>query len=879
MKKKGSAILTVISAIVVLTIMALLFLSSSKERAGLTKYTSDEKKLESIAESVADLILSYVRKVSNDHEKASENKEIYLMLRAPLKAKSGATSTNGSNLELDVSTVQPVEDLDKFVKYNNLLKSSIEEIGWDTSKLEIKTKCELIHAESFTPITSSKKVVGINYQHLPAEGQSAKFLDTKISDASLLSSSESDNDWKPSKWHLLLKFPNVYNQLYEEKSFEMEVDPVDSIFDGSIFDSAFDVEIKLIVRRVPADDPNSIKINISVKLDCDHLDDFLDLIGCDSEIDFGDYDIQQKLEDADFFPDIHPMNMEGLKNAVINGEPNYNFNNYVNNYIKGSLANVKSDFSNYNITSDDFSDPLLIEKGAIMRFTTEVEYKQSETNILKKTLVTEIPFKATDVQPIAPEYSLFIANSPLIDGQSNIAPQGNTLGEPIDLNSAQGNTNGSANFSAGRFVIHNLPYSGNKPSYSLVGDANERIPGMVRINCDYSGKGDEVSNVRSYIGALKEPELTELNQMLTPFKEEEDSNYNIFHTRPSFAWYENGVDKHERMHEVEFPLLFEERDVNHLIETPGVKGFIDVYKKGSFDIVTLPTLLYGQGHMEYPLGIRAEGPMNTVYSRICVTANPDVEFVAVNPPNGEHTKDKTEVYYSFEPVNTLSDNNKYTFNDTAFGPNSSYQPACFGMLKYPSYNPNTSWNSNKDYKYMPANCYDSLQYAKKATEFYEDGSKFDKSGEVELNGVYYIKSGDLNLKGFTYKGNALIVCKSGTVTISGDIKRGDSTSTLGIIARLGFINFKTSRVDAACFSFNAPTSSSASGLKINGNLVTNDFTRKNFLNVEVFYDNTITSVTPLASLRNAGKFEPKRYYVSFADNWSKFMYEKKKDEE
>ncbi len=876
MKKKGSAILTVISAIVVLTIMALLFISSSRERAGITKFSSDEKKLESIAESVADLILSYIKKNANNHEDADVNSEIYYLLRAPLKAKNKAISTSGSNIELDVSTTSPIENLDTYVKYSSLLKHSLEEIEWPEDKVTITSKCELVHAESFTPLPQRKckKVVGINQQHLTAEGTSAKFLDTKISDSSLLSSSESDSDWKPSNWHIMLKFPNVYNQLLEEKVFEMEVDPIDSIFDGTIFDSAFDVSIKLIVRRVPPDDPNSITINISVQLDCDNLNDFLELIGCDSEIDFGDYNVQQKLEEAEFFPTIESMDMNGLKKAVIEGEPNYNFKSYANE-IQSSLNNVKSAFSAYNITSDTFDDPLLIEKGAILRITTEVEYNQTESKSLKKTLITEIPFKATDVQPIAPEYSLFIANTPLIDDQSNIKPPGIvTLGEPIDMNADGSNSGTSAEFSAGRFIIHNLPYgSNNKPDYGLVGDANERIPGMVRVNCDYTGKGDTATNVRSYVGAIKEPELTELNQMLTPFKEDEDPNFNIFQTRPSFAWYENGEDKHVRMHEVEFPLLFEDREPGRLIEQRGVKGFIDVYKKGGFDIVTLPTLLYGQGHMEYPLGIRAEGPMNTVYSRICVTANPDVEFVAVNPPNGEHVKDKTEVYYKYEPINTYSDTNTYKFDDTANLPNSSFKPACFGMFNYPSYNPNVPWNSNEDPKYLPANCYDQLQYAKKATEFFDKAKDFNPSGEVELNGVYYVKE-KLDLNSFTYKGNALIVSKN-NININGNIKRGDSNSTLGIISRTGAIIFNAKEVDAACFSFNPPTSSSGGTLKINGNLVTNAFVRKYLLNVEVFYDNTITSVTPLASLRNAGKFEPKRYYISFADNWSKFMYEKK----
>ena len=52
MKKKGSAILTVIAAVVVLLILALSFMGSQTERAGISKSLSDEKKTEAFYENI-----------------------------------------------------------------------------------------------------------------------------------------------------------------------------------------------------------------------------------------------------------------------------------------------------------------------------------------------------------------------------------------------------------------------------------------------------------------------------------------------------------------------------------------------------------------------------------------------------------------------------------------------------------------------------------------------------------------------------------------------------------------------------------------------------------------------------------------------------------
>ena len=863
MKKKGSAILTVIAAVVVLLILALSFMGSQTERAGISKSLSDEKKTEALAESAADLVLSFIRKNCNNQETGNE---LYYLLRAPLKYKE---SSGSGNISLDVSAAPPVEDLSSYINFDELLGPVIDEIGW-TGKVNIEAKCELCSAEAFTPANSNYKVPTINYDHIAAEGNSAKFLDSNID--SIAFTSESTTDWQPSRWELRLKFPSG-NPLREEKSFDVDVELIFGI-------DIAEPTVTLEVTRAREEDTV-----ININADTGSIID---------DVNLGDFDIQEKLDNSHYFPNVRPVNMEGLQNYVM-GSPNtpdYDFSGYVSE-ISSRMDEVKNAFSAYNISSSDFADNnMVIEKGAILRITTTVTYNKSESQKIVKKLTSEIPFKASDVQPIAPEYTFFVANSNLLADKADIANEsggfGKELGKPIDMNKGTpgSQTTPQARKAMGRLVVHNLQHKNGKPTYNLDPD---RVPGMVRINTNYGGRGDPTTKVRNFLGVFEEPETTELNKFFTPFNPSKAGDYdtNKFNTVVSFLWED--TEPKERYHEIEFPLLFE--FPNHppasKVAKEGVLGFIDVFHDGNFNIISVPTLLFGNAHMEYPLGINAEGPMTSVYSRIRIMADPDAS-VSIVPPDVD---DETKIYYDFEPVSTYSKNSTYPFEDKG-DDTTTYEPAPYGMQGHESFKPDEPWKSNDDFRYMPANCYDALQYAKKATRYYETAGEFladmnkniangglKNSNVVELNGVFYIKSGVLNLPDFTYQGNGLIVSARSNIVINGNIKRvanpDGSNSTLGIIARTGKIAFAKAgcEVHASCFSNNSP-SSPGQRFSVYGNLVTNDFVRYWCTDIDIFYDNTLTSVTPLATLRKAGKFEPKRYVVAFADNWSRFTYEK-----
>lgn len=947
MKRHGSAIITVISAIVILTVLALSFVASRTEKVGISKHLSDEKKVEALAESASDLVLSYIKKNANQHESADD---LYFLLRAPLKYKSAGFK---DNMLLNVDGLNPLENFETVVGYNSTLESVIDDLGWKDS-VTIESKCELVNAEAFTPAKSAYKVTGITAEHLKASGNSAKFLDSKPD--SITFNNETDVDvWANGNWKININFPGN-NQSYEEKKFKVHVqlnsnvsdaiaeynDATDeynkakkeydkAVKDGKTGDKlkpykdAMDEAEKRMKEAegdwegAEKDADDGLGINVKLKVSRNDAKDMkfyinaevcisewlLKLFGIDKYYEIKDekngtdyWDVEKKIEDTKFFPDIRPVKLSSLRKKVTGSEsqPNYDFGTYVNE-ISSRMGEVKTGFSSIGVSNldSDFNNPMLIEKGGVLRITTTAKYQPKDSKKeIKRILVSEIPFKVSDVQPIAPEYTFFVANSPLISGENTTAYT-HTLGEAIDMNSAMSNTTFTSGANAaGRFIVHNLPLSADgKPSYSLIGNSTGRIPGMVRINTEYSSKGDKTTDIRTFIGCFEEPELTEMNQMFTPY---ENSVKNPFNTVPSFCWYnqQGKPINPERKHEVEFPVMLQFNEKDKKIETPGIMGFVDVYHRSGFNVVMVPTLLYGHGHMEYPLGINSEGPINTIYSRMRVGAFPN----AIVCPGAEKVvTDATEVYYSYEQCSTYSNGSSYDFSQTATN-TQNFNPAAYGMVNHGSYKESDGWHSNTEFKYMPANCYDALQYAKKATRFYETGDEFIKDcgkqikqgglnngTNVELNGVYYIKCSDKEDSlsfdsAMTFSGNGLIVAKK-SIVINSDISLADpQKDSLGIIARTGNITFNCNKVESACFSNLAPElpEGSSSPTKIYGNLVCNDFDRAALLDVEIIYDNRITSVNPLASLRKAGKFEPKRYIVAFADNWSKFNYEKNKEE-
>ena len=904
MKKKGSAILTVIGTVSVLVVLAFAFISSSRDKAGLSRMMSDEKKCEAIAESATDFILQYIKKNANDHESSNPAIPIYKLLRAPLKIKT--KGSDGKNHILEVSETKKIE-LD-FIPYPNIVDPVIKDFEWE-GKVDITATCELCNAEAFTGETDDYKVTTIDYKHLPAVSDSAKFLD----DLSNTATENADSDsWKNFNWKVQIMFPEKGKENEEEVVYPL---------DGEFGD--YDTKIKVIRCGETAEDSK-----FTVDIDLTEVPGIGVILTAIASLIHIEIDLQEKLDETHFFPDNIQqsdggMTLKGFKNTYSDGaDLNYDFSNYLSSMTqrKGEIDYGECFNSGFNIYSNtDFGDDsVYLEKGGVLRIITKVKYNKSEGNVIERDLVAEIPFKTSDVQPIGPEYSFFIANTKYIGGDDP------NLGGPIDLN-VKGEAGGAGFYDstppAGQFIVHNLPINMDSDpktiEFSKVGSNSDgtRIPGMVRINSDYdsTSKSGNVSQIRNFFGIVKQPELTEFNKFMMPFNSLNDSTVkNNFNTFISFIWEDKDGNQTpaKKYHDIELPVIFEDGSAQQPPE-PGIENILAFVKDSGFLIVSVPTLLFGTGHLEYPLGLVAEGPIDTIFSRtrLCVKPQGKLQLGhaildALNPFNEDDAgafEEQTEVSYKYENVTNFSQSadDGYEFDNTdspdSRDPNrvSGYGMSGYKQNPLLGYDKTQAWACNDDYQYCPANCYDAYQYAKKATKYYDDAGEFNKDitnkkvkdgglvgddGSVELNGVYYVKAETLTLPSFKYKGHGIIVCKN-DISIDGDITRADDEGTLGIIARKGMISFNTAKVEASCFSCSAPLCSKAK-FELHGNLVCNTFDRSQFgVDSYIFYDNTLCTVTPLASNRKVGKFEPKRYAVAFAENWSKFKYEKQQDEE
>lgn len=838
--------LMVLGTISVLLIIAFSLLSSKTERAYSTRSMSNEKKAEALAESAVDLTMAYIRKIANKHAFDGDSSAIYHLFRTPLKLSLNKLATNdGRNVPYKLDDLAPTPVVGTEFPPLAPLSYMVDELGGATN-VKLEVMCSIVQAEGFAAhkgVSGDYDITGITEQSVAAKGVSASFLDS-IDDGADSDGSLTGSSWAPSDWELDINLPSLSTT--DTKKFD-----VDSWLG--------DVEVTLKLSKLS-------KTKIKIEAEALGIGVYEKTIECNDYVE-------------DFLPGIVPLNMHGARKKFMPGSDSAMNNSYQANKFstlaKDAFNKVKGSIDAAKLDSNSFdSEPRIVEKGGIFQIEAKVEYFPNGPTGKKidRHLIAQTPFKVSDVQPIAPEYSFFVANSPLIKENS---PRAGADGNAIDLNVADPPGPGPAPIPSapvGYFTVHNLPSvvvgSDREASFKHITgftsntDDKALIPGMIRINA--SGK----MKLHSFIGTFAEPELTEFNSVFSPFSAT-NPNLSKFQTKPSFQWYGDAM---VRMHEVEFPVLFDDETKYTPVPEKGCTGIMKIYEEGGLSLMMVPTLLYGHGHFEYPLGIRPEGPIDMVYGRIKVQAEPKAKVSFATS-----VEDKTEVFIDY--------NNFSEYSSDAGG-----GPAKYGMQQYPAYDSDGEWNPGSNYKLMPANCYSILQYSKKATRFYAnegefkadlnvkvaDGGLKNTDDSIDINGVIYIK-GSLTLSNpMKVKGKGLIVAKT-DITLNNNITRADDNTVFGLIARGGQLNFAAgcSNVEAACFSNDFPLSTSPAEVIINGNLVSNGFDRRKIIDLKVFYNSRACSVNPLATMRDVGKYAPERYFVSFADNWSRFSYAKK----
>ncbi|GAB4269830.1 MAG: hypothetical protein Kow0029_06110 [Candidatus Rifleibacteriota bacterium] len=803
---RGSAYVLVLGAVAVLCIMVLAMINTNTNRSFSTRMLSNEKKAEAVVESAADILMAFVKKKANE-----PGSDFYHFFRMPAPVKTGKLyGSSGKNNKLILDNFPEITGLNKDYIALKPISSMIDSLG---GEVNLEIDCRISSAEAFCD-NKTYEVVGISKKANTAKGSSAKFLDSigggLDTDGSLKSAL-----WAPSDWAAEFNLPSLSNT--DSKTFSITVTGIPDI--GSI-DATVRIDLTKVGRTL-------VKYSISCLSPTSMPDAYT-----------GEFDIEPAIKEY-LSKDLEEVSIPGIRRMAMPDSDgaveaiSYSASKLYNK-IQDEYNDVVSKLGSSRVKTDSFdSNTSVVEKGGIFEIDARIEYKPhgDKGEVIKRHLKAHMPFKVTDIQPIAPEYAFFVANANSI-GEGTVSG----LGGSVKLNS-----------NSGRFIVHNVPEGNYKNITGFnVGGDDLQIPGMIRVN------SNSTMDIKTFVGTLDEPDLTEFNVMTAPKVNPKFENI------PVFQWHGQTVT---RKHQIDFPVLFDPPPNMMPIIPLGIHGVKEFFSQGGIGIVETPSLLYGKCHMEYPLGIKPEGPLNMEYANAEITVKPYAE-VEVDVDVGltgvdvevKNVTDLTKIYVKYQNKNDIP----------------------YGMVSYPAYSSAGDWSPN-DSKNLPANCYSLMQHAKKSTYFYDSGSDFlndaDRKlpdGSYDINGVTYIK-GALNINSdFKATGKGLIVAKT-DIVLGGNVTKSDD-SVLGLIARGGAIYFNCSEVHAACYSNKAPMCAGA--VKIYGNLVANQFDRTKIVEMEIFYDAKACRASPLSIMRDVGKFAPERYFVSMSENWSGFAYEK-----
>ncbi len=806
--RKGSAYLIVIGVISVIVVIVLAFFRGNISRHFATRIMSNEKRAEALAESTAELFLRRIKDTMND----PTDLNCYPMFRLPctFNGASDFTSVDGGRanvpLNLDLYATPLSIDLVANPTFPGMeaIQGMVAEMGGTTHVTKLTIDCQVIQAEAFSAKKAGYQVAAVSTPHAPAKAPAAQLLDklTGLQSAGALDGLIGKIDFD---FYLPNTTLNPLNITYQDQH-AIKVDA--GIFSGL-------VDAKVYLTKVSA-----TKVNVRIKVKCPGKD-----IDETKEIDFEE--IFKKYIDIG----NRPLKLSSILEMIMG--PGIPTSMLWQALVFHQAANAGFNTVPYKdkVAADPFSPPQVVEKGGVLRLTVQVEYKpQGEKGkTIQRTLIADREFKVSDCQPVAPEYSFFVVNSDLVNEGFSLGLGGEVkwyeVPPPVGV---------------ATIAIHHLPGKSYANLDGFTGgsgaaDSTCKLPGMLRINSNTKMK------INTFLGTKDEPTLTEYNAMAG-----NGAIAKPFQIIPIFQWKDRNPT-----HQVDFPVVRHTDKFFSPYNPRGIEGLKNIL---SFcDALSAPSLLYGDGHFEYPLGIKAEANMDMRYGNLRVKVDPRGQ--AGNP------KDITEVFIIYKNLT---------------------KP--YGLPGYPSYDTPSDWRSDS-YKFMPANLYSTLQYAKKADNFYENQSQFwadatrFPGGVYDCTGVTYIK-GDLDIGNcpgseFKVKGKGLLVVK-GNINIPKNIKRQGTLgeTVFGLIARQGAMNVTGGchLIEAACYSNASFFTSAGHGLVIDGNLVVNQFKRSDCQSLQVNYNGPACRISPLSVIRDVGKFDPKRYHVSVGKKWSRFEY-------
>lgn len=504
---------------------------------------------------------------------------------------------------------------------------------------------------------------------------------------------------------------------------------------------------------------------------------------------------------------------------------------------------------------------ITVEKQGIFEVETVVEYTPSYPNgkTIRKKLLAQKEFRVADIQPIAPDYSFFVANSKKLY-ESQIENTDDWEGDDqIDWNAGNGD-----------IVIHNMPslkaiWNTLTEVFSLdIKDVcrKAQLPGLVRIN-----------------GTKKMPiKLTMFPKFSFDFnfiRKMEILSLLLGHKEGSSKC--GGKHDKKENHSI-IPKVKSVRYNFFADGDPFDWGYFGGGNPGGAGSYWLPiaprfgrTLLMGNFHLEFPLSLRVEGYLTKVYShikmllvKIYIPPIPIIGFLGLDIPI------------------------------PWFWANAYEEP--YGFCRYPCYDPSKADEAAEAFDpneagNLPANVYSPSQYLKKASYFYNSSAEFRRDIEnrsIEYNGkktficdgVTFVND-NLWLKDMHVMGRGIIVAAA-NVHIDGNITREDydqdgNATILSIVARNGSLltGYGKREVSACLFADKGIQVPTGGELKVHGNLCLNRINRKDIDgNIDVYYESNHSRSSLLSMIRVISKYDPTRYYVTFSSKLASFQFVK-----
>jgi hypothetical protein len=566
-----------------------------------------------------------------------------------------------------------------------------------------------------------------------------------------------------------------------------------------------------------------------------------------------------------------------------------------------------------------------VEKIGIFEVKTTVTYRPQGTYgpAIKKTLQAQRDFRVADIQPIAPDYTFFVANSAKLFENPD---QENTAGW-------KGDDEIKWDEGMGRLVLHNITlfddalFAQLRDFFNAIGDMNVEkmcnsffMPGRVRVNGTKPmivrlnfGLLDFFSGGGSFTDALRGCEIAALlvcnkdkhrHMVLKDNKLENPKDpvhpiipavgESIYGTSIEGVPPLGGWVAFFNMLEGMLEQVGEGSEITTKPTSFLQMGF-DALKVKHFDwpwvtdgMIWIPipkfynrTQFFGDFHVEFPLSFRVEGNLWKRYSRLKM---PMIRiFVPLNWLFGAPNVDIT-----LPPI---------PFNQTIVEPYGfcHYPPAEDDSGKVSLDKMKTLWNPDEA-KNLPDNVYSPHQYLKKASYYYDTTADFSKdvpnrSIEMEVDGEMrqvFVCDGVTFVEGKDNQGlffrNELYVMGRGMIVAAGNIhlksiRRVDPPdgppTMLSIIARNGaLINSGSNTVIDACLYGDRGLMNPFYGkIRINGNLVVNQFKRSDCQGtIHVHFQSNRTHSSLMSYFKDLAKYDPTRFHVSLSKKWREYQF-------